>query len=356
MNRVGDVFFMFSGVLWLFCGGCAVCIFLLVLAGGVKSAQFPFFAWLPAAMAAPTPVSSLVHSSTLVTAGVWLVSSSGFERVFFLFVGLTSSLVGGLIAVWEKDLKKVVAFSTISQLGFLFFCCYAVSELCIFYLFLHAFFKSFLFMCVGLMIVVSRHNQSSGYFVCFFGVFSKFFFFVRLFSMVGFFFLSGFFLKHSIGSLLAGWGFRFFFLLLCVCIVTAVYSLRLFRFFFFLGRVSGNSGFFFSLFVSFLCCALLGGVFPLESSDFPFLFGFGVFLVFFSLLCVLFLEREIGFFYVMFLSSVFSSLLSFFFRLVGIFDELVVGKFGWFLGVRGSSFFLLFGWFFLGVCVVCFTV
>lgn len=90
-----------------------------------KRAQFPYSSWLPAAMAAPTPVSALVHSSTLVTAGVFMLvrfnQSMGQEIREMLFVlGLFTSIYAGIIALRESDLKKVIALSTLSQLGFMF--------------------------------------------------------------------------------------------------------------------------------------------------------------------------------------------------------------------------------------------
>jgi len=135
-NRVGDAFFLLS-FFFFFCGGSfvfdvfsffSVRIFLLfVFLGAItKRAQVPFSAWLPAAMAAPTPVSSLVHSSTLVTAGVYVLIR--FNYLFFSFLHnfcviffiFTIVLAGG-IACFERDFKKVVAISTLSQLGLMLF-------------------------------------------------------------------------------------------------------------------------------------------------------------------------------------------------------------------------------------------
>nr|YP_009742195.1 NADH dehydrogenase subunit 5 [Scolytus schevyrewi]QID77578.1 NADH dehydrogenase subunit 5 [Scolytus schevyrewi] len=132
----------------------------IVLAAITKSAQIPFSSWLPAAMAAPTPVSSLVHSSTLVTAGVYLLLRfSSFSQgvvTQLSLLALATSLMAGLGASWEYDLKKIVALSTLSQLGFMIFLL-SLGSLgpAFFHLLMHALFKALLFMCAGAII----HNQ-----------------------------------------------------------------------------------------------------------------------------------------------------------------------------------------------------
>nr|APX39843.1 NADH dehydrogenase subunit 5 [Leptomona erythrocephala] len=128
--------------------------YLMVLAAMTKSAQIPFSSWLPAAMAAPTPVSSLVHSSTLVTAGVYLLIRFNFfnESLMFLlvFVASMTMFMSGLGANFEFDLKKIIALSTLSQLG-LMMSILALGEykLAFFHLLIHALFKALLFMCAG---------------------------------------------------------------------------------------------------------------------------------------------------------------------------------------------------------------
>nr|APX40844.1 NADH dehydrogenase subunit 5 [Calomicrus suturalis] len=128
--------------------------FLMVLAAMTKSAQIPFSSWLPAAMAAPTPVSSLVHSSTLVTAGVYLLIRFNFinnSLMFFLvFISSMTMFMSGLAANFEFDLKKIIALSTLSQLG-LMMSILALGEhkLAFFHLLIHAIFKALLFMCAG---------------------------------------------------------------------------------------------------------------------------------------------------------------------------------------------------------------
>nr|ARH54839.1 NADH dehydrogenase subunit 5 [Tropiphorus elevatus] len=132
--------------------------FLMILAAFTKSAQMPFSPWLPAAMAAPTPVSSLVHSSTLVTAGVYLLIR--FNSLFsptvmnlLLFVSLITMFMAGLSACIEFDFKKIIALSTLSQLG-LMISILALGEvdLAFFHLLIHALFKALLFLCAGMII------------------------------------------------------------------------------------------------------------------------------------------------------------------------------------------------------------
>nr|AOY39923.1 NADH dehydrogenase subunit 5 [Scolytinae sp. BMNH 1039994] len=134
-----------------------VCLF-CVLAAFTKSAQIPFSSWLPAAMAAPTPVSSLVHSSTLVTAGVYLLIrfseclSPGVMNVV-MFISLFTMFMAGLCANFEYDLKKIIALSTLSQLGMMI-CILSLGgqDLAFFHLLTHALFKALLFMCAGVII------------------------------------------------------------------------------------------------------------------------------------------------------------------------------------------------------------
>nr|BBO25454.1 NADH dehydrogenase subunit 5 [Pronodularia japanensis] len=170
-NRIGDallilaICFLVNWGEWRFgygmSGDFGVFICLLVAVGGMtKSAQIPFSAWLPAAMAAPTPVSALVHSSTLVTAGVYLVIrfySSLLESPEVLWVlskvGALTLLMAGLSACYEVDLKKIIALSTLSQLGLMMFTVgVGYPIVAVFHLFTHALFKALLFLCAGSII------------------------------------------------------------------------------------------------------------------------------------------------------------------------------------------------------------
>nr|QTA71706.1 NADH dehydrogenase subunit 5 [Hyriopsis bialata] len=178
MNRIGDIFLVLSiGIgsvngIWSFpveigVGYVSVMLFLLVGAGMTKSAQFPFSTWLSAAMAAPTPVSALVHSSTLVTVGVYFLFRhyNALALVDGLLpllgsVGCITLLVGGLGACLEVDVKKLVAFSTLSHLGFMVCILgFGYPVLSVFHLLSHALFKSLLFLCVGYSIHVMGSSQ-----------------------------------------------------------------------------------------------------------------------------------------------------------------------------------------------------
>nr|YP_009350267.1 NADH dehydrogenase subunit 5 [Apilitermes longiceps]AQP26717.1 NADH dehydrogenase subunit 5 [Apilitermes longiceps] len=129
--------------------------FLVVLAAMTKSAQIPFSSWLPAAMAAPTPVSALVHSSTLVTAGVYLLirfspSFSCWLNMILLFISGLTMFMAGLGANFEFDLSSIIALSTLSQLGLMIMTIsIGFSGLAFFHLLTHALFKALLFMCAG---------------------------------------------------------------------------------------------------------------------------------------------------------------------------------------------------------------
>jgi len=143
-------------------------VMLCVVVGAItKSAQIPFSAWLPAAMAAPTPVSSLVHSSTLVTAGVYLLFrfyvSLNLYYYFSLFIfysGVVTCLMASLSAIYENDLKKIIALSTLSQLGVMMIALgLSCPILAFFHLVTHALFKALLFICAGTIIHMRQNNQ-----------------------------------------------------------------------------------------------------------------------------------------------------------------------------------------------------
>nr|YP_009229551.1 NADH dehydrogenase subunit 5 [Papilio xuthus]ALT55632.1 NADH dehydrogenase subunit 5 [Papilio xuthus]WEF74863.1 NADH dehydrogenase subunit 5 [Papilio xuthus] len=144
--------------------------FLLIVAAMTKSAQIPFSSWLPAAMAAPTPVSSLVHSSTLVTAGVYLLIRFNlmlvdmfFLKILLLLSGLTM-FMAGISANYEFDLKKIIALSTLSQLGLMMsILSMGMPDLAFYHLLTHAMFKALLFMCAGVIIHMMNDIQDIRY-------------------------------------------------------------------------------------------------------------------------------------------------------------------------------------------------
>nr|AKS04315.1 NADH dehydrogenase subunit 5 [Parasagitta elegans] len=202
-NRLGDCFFLvllavqFSQMLNTY-----VLTVLLLLTSMTKSAQFPFSSWLPAAMAAPTPVSALVHSSTLVTAGIYLLirfNSMGTE--WLLVVGSVTMLMAGLCACAEMDLKKIVALSTLSQLGVMMVALSVkLKGLCFFHLTTHAMFKALLFMCVGIGIHTVYGSQDFRIFSAFSGVsmLPTLCLSIANMSLAGFPFMSGFYSKDAI--------------------------------------------------------------------------------------------------------------------------------------------------------------
>nr|YP_010143392.1 NADH dehydrogenase subunit 5 [Euphaedusa planostriata]QQL04599.1 NADH dehydrogenase subunit 5 [Euphaedusa planostriata] len=175
-NRIGDIFLIMSfgfmvGASNIFYGISSMefypILVLYILAGMTKSAQYPFSAWLPAAMAAPTPVSALVHSSTLVTAGVYLIVRINLSMTFtqeflssLLLMGSVTCLLGGLCAMVENDLKKLIALSTLSQLGIMMYSLgLNMPYLALFHLYSHAFFKALLFLVAGLILLSSYGVQ-----------------------------------------------------------------------------------------------------------------------------------------------------------------------------------------------------
>lgn len=247
-NRLGDIFLLlglyfmvknFFLCLEVFFNFKFVFMFFLILLGGItKSAQLPFSSWLPAAMAAPTPVSSLVHSSTLVTAGVYLfvryyfVLRSLLLRKIFCWIRVITRFIAGLIAFFEKDLKKLVAISTLSQLGIIMFICSLGDFLvCYFHIVSHALFKSLLFLSCGGLIILMGGDQD----IRFMGGFSfmvkisLLLVFISNINLVGFPFLSGFFSKDMILELGSIFEYNLFVYLLFIfsCFFSLVYSMKI---------------------------------------------------------------------------------------------------------------------------------
>nr|QXJ42124.1 NADH dehydrogenase subunit 5 [Iridoteuthis sp. GS-2021] len=168
MNRVGDCFVLVSISILVTLGhwnmmcfwdfmGFEMVNFFVMIAGMTKSAQIPFSSWLPAAMAAPTPVSALVHSSTLVTAGVFLfirffnyLSIYYWFSVFMIYISIMTTIMSGVCALYEYDMKKIIALSTLSQLGVMMMSLgLGLPMMALFHLYTHAMFKALLFMCGG---------------------------------------------------------------------------------------------------------------------------------------------------------------------------------------------------------------
>jgi NADH-quinone oxidoreductase subunit L len=187
INRIGDLGFLFAMFLMFFQfksldfsvvfpqaaqmtsgNNTLFWISLLLLIGATgKSAQIPLYTWLPDAMAGPTPVSALIHAATMVTAGVYLICRSSILFVLspdvmniVAIVGLSTALLAGLIAVFQYDIKKVLAYSTVSQLGYMFAALGAGAfSGAMFHLVTHAFFKALLFLTAGVVIHALHGEQ-----------------------------------------------------------------------------------------------------------------------------------------------------------------------------------------------------
>jgi len=219
-NRLGDCFFLCGLGFAVAHGNHAILLSLLTVLSLTKSAQVPFSAWLPSAMAAPTPVRALVHSSTLVTAGVYvLIRYCHSDAGTLINIGTLTMVMAGAVACAERDLKKVVALSTLSQLGLIIVSLGAYEKsYCFFHIISHAFFKALLFICVGTCIHFVYGTQDFRSFNSLWtSLMLSTFITVSSLSLMGFFFTAGFFSKESILELLYFGGFGswslFFFLL-----------------------------------------------------------------------------------------------------------------------------------------------
>ena len=232
-NRLGDCFFFVFLALSI-SREKRLCSFtiLLLLTAITKSAQIPFRSWLPSAIAAPTPVSALVHSSTLVTAGVYLILRFNYASMMWILpVGSLTMVIAGICACAELDIKKIVALSTLSQLGVMMVSISVYQkELCFFHLFTHALFKALIFMSVGICIHSFYGSQD-------FRRFSNSrllpwassYLLVSSFSLIGIPFLSGFYRKDLVlesiyrsGVSMTGW-----FLFLAGICLTASYRMKM---------------------------------------------------------------------------------------------------------------------------------
>nr|YP_010276197.1 NADH dehydrogenase subunit 5 [Aphaenogaster japonica]UHY39319.1 NADH dehydrogenase subunit 5 [Aphaenogaster japonica] len=251
-NRVGDVGILMVIGMMLMKGSWSIymlmnnnlIMFMLMLAAITKSAQIPFSVWLPLAMAAPTPVSALVHSSTLVTAGIYLMIRfnsflmvSDMNFILFFFSVLTM-FMSGLMALVENDLKKIIALSTLSQLGLMMMILSVGFKMMAFYhLLTHAIFKSMLFMCAGIIIHSLNNNQD----IRLLGSLNKIMPFTMMslyissMALCGYPFLAGFYSKDLIMELIYIFKVNIFMLMLIIMslIFTVIYSIRLYYYMFF---------------------------------------------------------------------------------------------------------------------------
>ena len=201
-----------------------------------KSAQLPLFTWLPDAMAGPTPVSALIHAATMVTAGVYLVVRSNFLYSLapttmdgILFIGLLTALVAAFIGLRQNDIKKVLAYSTVSQLGFMFVALgVGAYTTAMFHLMTHAFFKALLFLGSGSVI----HAMSGEQDMRFMGGLKKkipithITFLIGTLAISGFPFLSGMISKDEILTNVYGKNPILWVVLFIVATMTAIYMFR----------------------------------------------------------------------------------------------------------------------------------
>ena len=230
---------MLPGTGWLLLTVTGICLFIGAMG---KSAQFPLHAWLPDSMEGPTPISALIHAATMVTAGIFMVSRmsplyelSDTALNFILVIGAITALFMGILGIIQNDIKRVIAYSTLSQLGYMTVALGASAySVAVFHLMTHAFFKALLFLGAGSVIMGMHHNQD----IRWMGGVRKYMpitwitFLLGNLALIGTPFFSGFYSKDAIieavhASTLPGAGFAYFAVLAGV-FITAFYSFRLY--------------------------------------------------------------------------------------------------------------------------------
>jgi NADH-quinone oxidoreductase subunit L len=229
----------FPGTDWMLITVICICLFIGAMG---KSAQFPLHVWLPDSMEGPTPISALIHAATMVTAGIFMVArmSPLFELSdtalnFVMVIGAITALFMGLLGIIQNDIKRVVAYSTLSQLGYMTVALGASAySVAVFHLMTHAFFKALLFLAAGSVIIGMHHNQD----IRWMGGVRKYMPITWITTLLGSLALigtplfSGFYSKDMIimavhASTLPGAGFAYFAVLAGV-FVTAFYSFRMY--------------------------------------------------------------------------------------------------------------------------------
>jgi NADH-quinone oxidoreductase subunit L len=257
MNRIGDLGFLL-GVFMLFgkfgtldfagifgqsqnvlSGDSSITIITLLLFIGAigKSAQIPLFTWLPDAMAGPTPVSALIHAATMVTAGIYMVARSNIlyalspvTMLVIAIIGISTALLAGVIAVFQTDIKKILAYSTVSQLGFMFLALgVGAFSGAMFHLTMHAFFKALLFLAAGSVIHAMSGEQDIRKMS---GLKSKipitfFTFLAGTLAISGIPPLSGFFSKDQILLSVFNSGTLLWIVAVIIALLTSIYMFRL---------------------------------------------------------------------------------------------------------------------------------
>ena len=279
MNRIGDLGFLVGMLMILFTYGTlsyqdffgqlrggqvivpastynwiAICLFIGAM--GKSAPGIPFYTWLPDAMAGPTPVSALIHAATMVTAGIYMIARSNalydlapVALNLVAVVGLATALLGATIALYQNDIKKVLAYSTVSQLGFMFLAlgvgAYTTG---VFHVMTHAFFKALLFLGAGSVIHAMGGEQD----ITRMGGLKKklpvtfFTFLIGVLAISGFPFTSGFVSKDEILMAVYDHNKLYFYLASFAAILTAIYMFRLLMLVFmggFRGTVTRNTTF-----------------------------------------------------------------------------------------------------------------
>lgn len=250
-NRLGDVFLLISIRITMNTGEFLPIFHLvtnkyffyqwfgILVAAITKRAQLPFSSWLPAAIAAPTPVSALVHSSTLVTAGIFIlyrfniiITHSKIIQLIIIISRILTILTAGTMAIYENDIKKIIALSTLSQLGLIAIpITINIPILRFFHIAAHAIFKALLFISAGTLIIQNDHKQD----IRLFGSFSKLTpltsssIIISSIALIGIPFITGYYSKHKIIE----WSSRIYInliiytILILIIALTSIYSTRL---------------------------------------------------------------------------------------------------------------------------------
>ena len=251
-NKVGDIGFLIAmSILYLQSGATHITnlgdnqinlvVICFLMASIAKSAQIILHCWLGDAMAGPTPVSALLHAATMVTAGVFLLYRCGdnypaYINNIIIIIGLFTILFGGLSSINQNDIKKIIAYSTCSQLGYMFLTSgVGVSNLGMFHLLTHGFFKALLFLTAGLLIHNCHHEQDVRKWgsLIFSSPLAYLFFLLGSLSIVSFPFLSGFYSKEPlITNTFIGLPVIYMFMVIGA-LFTSIYSFKLLYFTFF---------------------------------------------------------------------------------------------------------------------------
>lgn len=215
-----------------------ICL-LLFIGAMAKSAQVPLHFWLPDSMEGPTPISALIHAATMVTAGIYMVARlsplyviAEDVSLFILYIGSVTAFFLGIVALVQNDIKRIIAYSTISQLGYMTAALGAsLYSLAIFHLITHAFFKALLFLCAGSIIIKCHHEQDIrkiGGLRKFMPITYMAFLYASL-SLIGFPLTSGFYSKETIIDAVGYYGHTIPYVMLLLSIfTTTLYTAKIF--------------------------------------------------------------------------------------------------------------------------------